>query len=42
MLTITNTPEKPFEKYALDIVDPLTVTNDRNKYFNFPRYFNKI
>jgi transposase InsO family protein len=31
-LSITDTPQRPFEKCALDIVGPLTVTNNRNKY----------
>ena len=31
-LVITDTPEKPFEKCALDIVGPLTVTESGNKY----------
>ncbi|KAL0130248.1 hypothetical protein PUN28_002086 [Cardiocondyla obscurior] len=31
-MVITDTPEKPFEKCALDIVGPLTVTNAGNKY----------
>lgn len=31
-LIITDTPTKPFEKCALDIVGPLTVTNNGNKY----------
>jgi len=31
-LVITDTPSKPFEKCALDIVGPLTITNNGNKY----------
>lgn len=31
-LVITDTPTKPFEKCALDIVGPLTVTTNGNKY----------
>jgi len=31
-LTITDTPTRPFEKCALDIVRPLTVTTNGNKY----------
>ncbi|KAL6421609.1 hypothetical protein ACFW04_014495 [Cataglyphis niger] len=31
-LIITDTPTKPFEKCALDIVAPLTVTTNGNKY----------
>jgi len=31
-LIITDTPEKPFKKCALDIVGPLTVTESENKY----------
>ncbi|KAM0724355.1 Retrovirus-related Pol polyprotein from transposon 17.6 [Formica fusca] len=31
-LIITDTPTKPFEKCALDIVGPLTVTTNGNKY----------
>ena len=31
-LVITDTPSKPFEKCALDILRPLTVTNNGNKY----------
>jgi len=31
-LTITDTPTRPFEKCALDIVGPLTVTTNGNKY----------
>jgi len=31
-LIITDTPNKPFEKCALDIVGPLTITNSGNKY----------
>ncbi|KAL6420796.1 hypothetical protein ACFW04_013771 [Cataglyphis niger] len=31
-LIITDTPTKPFEKSALDIVGPLTVTTNGNKY----------
>lgn len=31
-LIITDTPNKPFEKCALDIVGPLTITNNGNKY----------
>ncbi|KAM0727554.1 Retrovirus-related Pol polyprotein from transposon 17.6 [Formica fusca] len=31
-LIITNTPTKPFEKCALDIVGPLTITTNGNKY----------
>ena len=32
LLIITDTPERPFEKCALDIVGPLTVTSNGNKY----------
>ncbi|KMQ82224.1 enzymatic polyprotein endonuclease reverse, partial [Lasius niger] len=31
-LIITDTPNKPFEKCALDIVGPLTITTKGNKY----------
>ena len=31
-LVITDTPDKPFQKCALDIVGPLTITNAGNKY----------
>jgi len=31
-MPITNTPTRPFEKCALDIVGPLTVTTNGNKY----------
>lgn len=31
-LIITDTPDKPFQKCALDIVGPLTITNAGNKY----------
>ena len=31
-MVIPDTPEKPFEKCALDIVGPLTVTETGNKY----------
>jgi hypothetical protein len=31
-MVITDTPERPFEKCALDIVGPLTITNQGNKY----------
>jgi len=31
-LIITDTPNKPFEKCALDIVGPMTITNQNNKY----------
>ena len=31
-LVITDTPSKPFEKCALDIVGPLTITTNGNKY----------
>ena len=31
-LIITDTPDKPFEKFALDIVGPLTLTTAGNKY----------
>jgi len=31
-LAITDTPTRPFEKCALDIVGPLTVTTNGNKY----------
>jgi len=31
-LIITDTPSKPFEKCALDIVGPLTITKNGNKY----------
>jgi len=31
-LIITDTPNKPFEKCALDIVGPLTITTNGNKY----------
>jgi len=31
-LKITDTPDKPFEKCALDIVGPLTITSTGNKY----------
>jgi len=31
-LVITDTPSKPFKKCALDIVRPLTVTTNENKY----------
>lgn len=31
-LVITDTPKKPFEKCALDIVGPLPITNAGNKY----------
>jgi len=31
-LIITDTPTRPFEKCALDIVDHLTVTTNGNKY----------
>ncbi|KAL6420403.1 hypothetical protein ACFW04_014530 [Cataglyphis niger] len=31
-LIITDTPTKPFEKCALDVVEPLTVTTNGNKY----------
>jgi len=32
LLTITDIPTRPFEKCALDIVGPLTVTTNGNKY----------
>jgi len=31
-LVITETPDKPFEKCALDIVEPLNITTSKNKY----------
>lgn len=31
-LIITDTPNKPFEKCALDIVGPLSISHNRNKY----------
>lgn len=31
-MIITNTPTKLFEKCALDIVGPVTITNNENKY----------
>jgi len=31
-LIITDTPSKPFEKCALDIVGPLTITTQENRY----------
>jgi hypothetical protein len=31
-MEITSTAEHPFERCALDIVDPLTETTSRNKY----------
>jgi len=31
-LIITDTPSKPFEKCALDIVGPLIITKNGNKY----------
>ena len=31
-LVITDTPSRPFEKCALDIVGPLTITNNENRY----------
>jgi len=31
-LKITDTPDKPFKKYALDIVGPLTIISTSNKY----------
>jgi len=36
-LKITNTPDKPFEKCALDIVGSLTITSTGNKLYNFSR-----